>query len=205
MILNSCYSHRGGGILIPNLGDTVRIGDVDYLVVHIDEANKHMYFAKKYWEEDVKFGNSMKDNTYNGSVIYEKCKLWYTNKMLEEIKPLLVTLDCGYGCPIFIPTLAQVSGTTLNGFYNGSCEWDYSTDDESRKFKSALNPATSYGRSWWLQSKNPNNSSRELYVGDSGMIDSAEFMDCPEGFLPCFAMDISIYYKVAILAQLFGS
>ena len=47
MILNSCYSHRGG-VIIPKVGDMVPIGGVDYLVVHIDEANKHMYFAKKY-------------------------------------------------------------------------------------------------------------------------------------------------------------
>lgn len=91
----------------------VPIGGVDYLVVHIDEANKHMYFAKKYWEDSdrIEFGSNA---IYEGSTIHEKCKTYFQEEIPDILRSLFVTLECGYGCPVFIPTLAQVASTTNN-------------------------------------------------------------------------------------------
>ena len=96
-----------------NIGETVRIGDVDYIIAHIDVPDRLMYLIKKYWDKN---DNTVYDNnsqsSYKMSMIKLKCEIWYQKKIPESIKPLLVTLDCGYGCPVFIPTLAQVASIT---------------------------------------------------------------------------------------------
>jgi hypothetical protein len=186
MILNSCYSHRE--VIIPKVGDTVPIGGVDYLVVHIDEANKHMYFAKKYCDMNVVFDSNGRTE-YASSQIFGSCGAYYDD-MLNDIKPLLVELECGYGCPVFIPTKEQVGGADNSGRNDAvTGQWDYFKDNASRIFKNTSDNAIV----WWLQSTWPTDSSFVCGVSGSGYISKATVNQYVSfGFRPCFAMDMSI-------------
>ena len=65
--------------------------------------------GRKYWAGDVSY------NGYNHSYISSfkgRCEDFYRDNIPNEYKhsDILVTLDEGYGCPVFLPTYAQVDG-----------------------------------------------------------------------------------------------
>ena len=192
-----CYDIKfllfpSGGVIIPKVGDTVPIGGVDYLVVHIDETNKHMYFAKKYWEDSdrIEFDSNA---IYEGSTIHEKCKSYFQEKIPDILRPLFVTLECGYGCPTFIPTLAQVASTTNNNsdLCSGEGEWEYFNSDERRVFEN-IYASTS---PWWLQTPFIGTASKGVcFVQWGGQVYVRNWKPAngTAGFRPCFAMDMSI-------------
>lgn len=191
---------RGGGnIVIPKVGDTVNIGNIDYLVVHIDETNKHMYFAKKYWDksEDTRFGETS-STLYDTSTLRSNCVSFLERRIPTKLVPLLVTLECGYGCPVFIPTKAQVSSysVTSGSFPIGPGEWEYFKDNNSRVFKDVENKATG----WWLQDGHQN----PWFVYSHGVVGYCGFSNVI-GFRPCFCIDISAITKYSVLEQLFSS
>ena len=63
-----------------NIGETVRIGDVDYIIAHIDVPDRLMYLIKKYWDKN---DNTVYDNnsqsSYKMSMIKLKCLQWFHN------------------------------------------------------------------------------------------------------------------------------
>lgn len=126
MILNSCYSHRG--VIAPNLGDTIRIGDIDYLVVHIDNEKNLIYVGKKYWDsaEDTAFDENG-STAYENSTIHNKCKTWYDKKIPNSIKSLLIATGEGFGCTVFIPTQEQVKD--IFDYFDTNTKMTYTTKE----------------------------------------------------------------------------
>ena len=110
--------------------------------------------------------------------------------MPNDIKPLLVTLDCGYGCPVFIPTLAQIGGMNTTEWRDVPSipgEWNYFNERTSRSFRDVSGTT----RTWWLQTQYKS-SYAVCCVSTAGYILDHGYPGSTYGFRPCFAMDTSI-------------
>ena len=151
-----------------DIGDTVQIGQYEYIVAHINKDNV-VYLILKYSNGmNIEF-DICTDTSYERSTIREMCKTWWKDEMPNDLKPFLLIPECGHGCPVFIPTLAQVASITRDrdGYYRGCGLWEYFADDESRKFKNESGTE----RIWWLQTPYPEHeSSFVCCVGSGGLV-----------------------------------
>ena len=175
---------------IPEIGTTVKLGDIDYIIAHhgmiTQKGESHLstYLIKQVVDCTTVF-DSDGSTEYMNSTIHEKCKIYYEKEIPDNVKPLLLSVPYCYGCPVFIPTLAQVASTTKepDGYYHGSGEWSYFADDEARKFKNKSGTA----QKWWLQSQWPVDSTFVCFVDTDGSV-SGSIPNITRGFRPAICM-----------------
>lgn len=116
----------------PSIGSQLTIGNAAYTVCHIDEANEYVYVTLSTYNNQYRI-NWMQSGTvdYATSRMRTQCESYLSVAIPENFQPLLVTIEQGAGCPVFILTADQVQG----GF-------EYFSTDENRKFYNAAGTGT---------------------------------------------------------------
>lgn len=116
----------------PSIGSQLTIGNATYTVCHIDEANEYVYVTLSTYNNQYRI-NWMKSGTvdYATSRMRTQCESYLSVAIPENFRPLLVTIEQGAGCPVFILTADQVQG-----------DFEYFSTDENRKFYNAAGTGT---------------------------------------------------------------
>ena len=171
-------------------GTIVTIGGHKWIVVH--RTTDTVYVIMKTISEIIVFDDN-DSITYNNSTIHKRCKTFYQDSIPTAFKNsgILKTITEGYGCPVFIPTLSQVASKQSgdsNAWYSGPGSWSYFNNNTSRIAE--LDGSGDYW--WWLQSVNPERSSRVCYVDAGGFVNSYNPGDA-NGFRPALAISRSAF------------
>lgn len=75
---------------LPIVGNTFKMGDYTYRIVHVDDTTNVVYAALENWVEDCIWSDYRGPNNqlyyYEYSTIYEKCQEWYNTKIPQSMK-----------------------------------------------------------------------------------------------------------------------
>lgn len=107
-----------------NVGETLRIGDTEYIVAHIDEIRKVMHLMGKYCEWTISSRTELTE-----LMVRDYCERWLHEKIPMFAMPLLCTSDAYYERSDLIVTIPNDYNVT------GGIKWDYFKDDESYMYR----------------------------------------------------------------------
>lgn len=141
-------------IPFPDIGSQLTIGNAAYTVCHIDEANEYVYVILSTYNNQYRInwaGSGTVD--YATSRMRIQCESYLSVAIPENFQPLLVTIDQGAGCPVFILTADQVQG-----------DFEYFSTDENRKFYNA----TGTGTAPWVTQTLTDDGTKVISVATDG-------------------------------------
>lgn len=138
----------------PNIGSQLTIGNAAYTVCHIDKVNEYVYVTLSTYNNQYRI-NWMGSGTvdYATSRMRTQCESYLSVAIPENFRPLLVTIEQGAGCPVFILTANQVQG-----------DFEYFSTDENRKFYNA----TGTGTAPWVTQTLTDDGTKVISVATDG-------------------------------------
>ena len=158
-----------------HVGETVRIGDTEYIVAHIDYSDV-MYLITKYCEWCI--------SSFTDITVYDYCTRWEEEKIPNYVLPLCASSDWSGSKHVFLPDNYDICNAAKGGWqYFKNNREAYWFRDEDGKVHSFLVDEMYIPNDYSISDLHTEDYIDEIY--------KKEEIDDKVGFRPCIRINIS--------------